>query len=279
MNISGEMAQQITKGFNIPPKPEVLQQVQAIASGDSPSVADVAECVAMDVGLSAAILKTVNSASFGMSRTIADVHQAVSLLGMNTVINLVAGYEIRRAMSAKASISLERFWDGATDVAQTMVFAGRAVGASVPAEDLYAVGLFHDCGLAAMAMKFEDYKQTLLEANENHDLTIVELEEERYNTNHAVVGYFIASSWDLPRHICEVILRHHDEDALDENNSDEFVALYAVLKMSENIVERTRRFQSDPEWLWVKKDVFDALGISSLEYSDIEEDVGDQVLV
>ncbi|QKQ25000.1 HDOD domain-containing protein [Candidatus Reidiella endopervernicosa] len=235
--------------------------------------------MASDVGLSAAILKTINSPYYGLSRMISDIQQAVMLLGTRSVANLVATHEIRHAMNQKSCISHERFWDEATDVAKTMVYIGKKTDQKVQFEELYAVGLFHDCGIPAMANRFDDYKSLLIEANEKHDATISELEEERYNTNHAVVGYFIANSWDLPRGLCELILRHHEEDALDQSSDEAFVTMYSILKMAENIVERTRRFHSNSEWLWVKDGVLEALGLTSLDYSDLEDDVSEFVLV
>ena len=280
MNISvnAEMAEQILRGFHIPAKPEVLNNLHKLISTGTASPDNVAETASSDVGLSAAILKTINSPFYRMARQIADIQQAVVLLGVDTVTTLIAAYEIKRLMSQKACISLERFWDEATDVAKTMAYIGREINQSVPAEDLYAVGLFHDCGIPALAMKFMNYKELLIESNENHDVSIIQLEEQHYNTNHAVVGYYISSSWDLPKEICDVILRHHEEKTLDRLETDYFITSYSILKLAENIVERTRRFHSKAEWNGIKDGVLETLGLTDADYSDLEEDAGDIVL-
>lgn len=63
-----------------------------------------------------------------------------------------------------------------------------------------------------------------------------------YQTNHAVLGYFISSSWHLPKEICQLILQHHDNRYLLSNVDDEYKIAFATLKAAENMVERTKRF-------------------------------------
>ena len=73
--------EQTTQGFLIPTKPEILEKVQTLAQTPNVDPALVGQCVATDVGLSATILKTLNSPFYGMARKITDVTQATILLG------------------------------------------------------------------------------------------------------------------------------------------------------------------------------------------------------
>lgn len=270
--VDESVLEHVVSGFHIPPKPEILEQIQALMRDEDVSPTAIGECVSRDVGLSAAVLKTLNSPFYGMARTITDVRQATMLLGINSISTLVASYEIKKAMSGDACISLERFWDNANEVANVMVFIGKRCNPNIPLENLHAAGLFHDCGLPAMAMRFPDYVDTLREANEHEEKSLIELEEERYSCNHAVIGYYIASSWGLPEDLCELILQHHAIDALKHTGSHEFIWMYSTLKASDNMVEQVRRFKQAADWRHVGDDVLRAMGITSLDYSDIEED-------
>ncbi|WP_168427344.1 HDOD domain-containing protein [Candidatus Colwellia aromaticivorans] len=69
---------------------------------------------------------------------------------------------------------------------------------------LYTIGLFINCGIPLLALKFSDYKSVLIEAN-GLGINSIKLEEQKYCTNHAVLGYYIASSWHLPKEICSLI--------------------------------------------------------------------------
>ncbi len=250
-------------------------RLQEISSSDDPSLADIAQVVAADVGLSSAILKTVNSPFYGLTRSITNIHQAVSLLGMESVNSLAASVELKRALTGNACISLERFWDNATDVANSMVYIGSRLKENFSLETLYTVGLFHDCGIPAMAIRYPDYRLTLIDANDSTEQTLSQIEEAKHGTNHSIIGYYIAASWHLPECLCELILQHHEADYLEHITGKEDQLVYAILKMAENIVDRTRRFRDAQDWQQLQHRVLDTMGLNVLEYSDIEEDLSE----
>ena len=262
-------------GFRIPVKPEIINEIQRISTSAEPSLPDAARVIAKDIGLSGAILKTINSPFYGMSRMISDIEQAVILLGFDVVNTLVTCQSIKAAYVDKCCISLERFWDTATDVANAMLYLGKNLKDQIPQENLYTLGLFHDCGIPAFAIKFDDYKETLIKANSSNELTLTDLEDQLYNSNHAIVGYFIASAWKLPKDICNIILQHHSTDYLSNISGEAEQLMYAVLKAAENMVNRNRRLEEAVDWQFVKHDVFDVLGIHELDFLDISEEFGD----
>lgn len=261
------------KGYYIPPKPEILTELQQLANRPQPDPVEIAEVVARDVGLSAAVLKTINSPFFGMRRTISDIKQAALLLGVSNLTGLATAYEMRRAIAGDSCISLERFWDSAADVAEALVAVGRLLKLSIPPEDLYTVGLFHDCGIPILAVKHADYVDVLGEANLDFSKSIIELEEARYTTNHAVVGYFVSSSWGIPRYICKAILQHHEQEVIDGALDEKVNLIIAALKVAENIVSRARRMSDDPDWQLFEEFALTQLGMSEPDYEDLEADV------
>ncbi len=208
-----------------------------------------------------------------MARSITDVKQATVLLGVNSVLNLVATHEIKKSMIGKSCISLERFWDNASETAEMMVHIGKIVNPNIPLEDLHIAGLFHDCGLPAMSIKFPDYIEVLKESNSTPEKSIIELEEKRYTTNHAVIGYYIASSWGLPKDLCNLVLRHHDNEVLNTQSSGTFEWMYAVLKIADNLIQKSRSHQDSEDWLAVKEDVLSFIGMNHDDYNNIEEDL------
>ncbi len=76
IKLKPSIAQNMAQGFHIPAKPEILSKLHAVINSDNPSLADVAAIVATDVGLSSAILKTINPPFYGMARAISDIDQA-----------------------------------------------------------------------------------------------------------------------------------------------------------------------------------------------------------
>ena len=119
-------------------------------------------------------------------------------------------------------------------------------------------------------IQYNNYNDLLAEASVLA-LNSLALEEQHYNTNHAVLGYYVATSWNLPSEICQIILRHHEVDYLDEITDSTEQLAFAILKAAENLIEQTRRQSVTPDWESVREAVFDVLGISDMDYSDLED--------
>ncbi len=262
---------EVVSSFQIPVKPEILNSIQTLMADDEPDMGILSNLISSDVGLSSAILKIINSPFYGMNRRISEIKQAVMMLGLKTINALVTSILLKESFKGTASISLERFWDDALDIANAMTFVGNKVKNEVPIDMLYSIGLFHDCGIPMLALKFANYRDILVEANRNL-VNSVALEEQYYHTNHAVLGYYVSSSWHLPKGICELIAQHHDTQYLQRTSDPQSQLIYAVLKIAENIVEKAKRYKESPDWKLVEDEVLDIIGISPTDYIDLEDD-------
>jgi HD-like signal output (HDOD) protein len=238
---------------------------------EEPCIDKIAHLISSDVGLSAAILKVINSPFYGMNRMISEIKQAVMMLGLKTINGLVTALLLKASFKGDACISLERFWDDSLDVANAMAFLGNKVKNKVPVDMLYTIGLFQNCGIPLLALKYPDYDKVLSEANRMGNNSIA-VEEQKYKTNHAVLGYYVATSWHLPKEICKLILEHHELEPIKEVSGTQEQLALAVLKAAENMVERAKRHTNSPDWEDAKDYVLDILGISSIDFDDLQDD-------
>ena len=164
-NLDDKKMASVVSSFQIPVKPQILTDIQALLDNAEPDLGRIAVLIASDVGLSSAILKIINSPFYGMNRNISEIKQAVMMLGLKTINSLVTSLLLKSAFQGKACISLERFWDDSLDVANAMAFIGNKVKNEIPVDMLYTIGLFHNCGIPLLALRFDDYKSILIEAN------------------------------------------------------------------------------------------------------------------
>ena len=268
---------EVLKGYNIPPQPKIMIEVMNESAKPEPSLVLIADTISGDVGLASAVLKTINSPFFGMRREIESINQAVMLLGLRNVANLVTGYAMRNSIKGKCAISLERFWDTASDVANISAAISRKLTLNIKPDEAYMLGLFIDCGIPILATKFEDYKKVLIEGNAEPDREMTEIEDKHYNTNHAVIGYYTSRSWGLSESIRQAILRHHDIETLYQNDGDSESMhrdnLIAIQKMAENIAHTSRHLSEHLEWDRVKEMTLDCVGLNETEYEDLKEDI------
>jgi HD-like signal output (HDOD) protein len=256
----------------IPSQPELLLTVRREAQADDPNPQRIAAAIEKDLALSAAVLKVVNSAQFALTKPVLSVRRAVDLLGLSATCSLVASHELRRAFNEVPGISMERFWDTASDVARHAAFLARTLELA-PAEEAYVVGMFHDCGIPLMAMRYPDYRQVLDEANTSTKERLKVIEDRHYQTNHAVIGYYLTRHWNLPVNVRNVVLHHEDgADFLGQYKprSDRTARLVAILMFATHANDVFRQ-RHEAHWESVQPAVLQYLDLSPIECDELTE--------
>jgi HD-like signal output (HDOD) protein len=279
IELTDEQIRSVLQGISVPPQPQIMVDLQMEQVMPDPDLRAIAQLISQDPGLSGALLKTVNSPFFGLANRIASIQQAVNLLGCNSVINLINAQSIRGELTDAVIVTLNRFWDSAQDIASTCLTLAKRIGHPSP-DEAYTLGLFHNCGIPLMLTRFPNYMDVLEEAyaSAGIEARITDIENRVLNTNHAVVGYFVARSWKLPQHLCEAIANHHNALALfsDEWSDPQVKTLLAVLKMAEHICacHRVLGGQSeDHEWDAVAQLVLEYVGLSEYDFECLKDSI------
>jgi len=271
--VNEQVLSDVNKNFIIPPKPQILDDLDRLAHQNEPSLMAAADIVAKDVAISSAILKIVNSPAYSLVRSIADIKQAIMFLGWNGIEALIPALKLKQMFLQKTCcISLERFWDNASEIANVNMIVGQRVKNKIPVEYLYTLGLFHDCGIVPMAIKYDDYVNVLHGSNRSSKESLVDIEDRVYGANHAIIGYYLASSWHLPRDICQLILRHHDLSLLEDTSDPNQQLCFCVLKLSESIVNSILRDEKIKDWERLEPFILKKLNMSEDEYIDLQEE-------
>ena len=73
----------------LPKMPEAVLQFQTEMNKAEPNIDLIAQIISTDIALSGNVLKLVNSASYGMSTKISSIRQAVVILGLSTMKNVI----------------------------------------------------------------------------------------------------------------------------------------------------------------------------------------------
>ena len=249
----------------------MLTQLQCLMSDNDSILSDFAKVISKDVSLSAEVLKNVNSALFALETKISDIHHAVYFIGKDAINALATALLFKRSFThLSCCLSLERFWDDSKDIAYAMTFINKQLKSPLSDGPLYTIGLFHDCGIPAFSNKFDNYKETLIEANRAGKNSIA-LEDKIYEMNHASLGYLIAMSWHLPEHVCNIVLHHHNLNFLAETTDADEQLGYATLKLAENLVYKNKRHSESPDWAAVKDPVLTMLEIDMDKYCELEK--------
>ena len=83
---------------SIPPRPHALIKITQEAKKEEPNVRLIAETIAADVAIAAAVLQVVNSAAFARRKKIDSLQQAVMTLGIKRIFPLVKAVALKSAL-------------------------------------------------------------------------------------------------------------------------------------------------------------------------------------
>lgn len=173
------------------------------------STQDIARLVSSDPGLSVKVLKTVNSAAFGLRRPATDVGHAINLLGRGGVEGIVLGVAVSNAlpMGGTDGFDPKSFWGAAARRAAT---AKALADALDPKSRMvsFTAGLLQDMAIPLLAHNKPGYGR-VLSAWHGGEVELDEAERSEFGWDHAEVAGWLAMDWQFPVVLSESIVGHH----------------------------------------------------------------------
>lgn len=278
--LTNDQIDNVMRGMSIPVQPQIMVDLQMEQAMPEPDINEIARLISRDVAISGRVLKAVNSPFFGLRNKITSIQKAVILLGINSVINIVNAIAVHNELCNNENLSEEEindmnhFWDTAQDVALTAATIAKQIGFISP-DEAYTLGLFHNAGIPLLMSKFSDYRDTMHVSYKGNEKRLIDTENNLINTNHAVIGFYIAKSWKLSPSICEAIQQHHNIIEVfgqTGNQGSDVMNLLSVLKMAEHIVGLYKIIGEqdiDVEWNECRDIIFHYLGISEDDFEEI----------
>jgi len=222
----------ISRIETLPSLPKLYQKVQEISRSEQAGIREVAEIVSQDVGMSAKILQLVNSSFFSLAREVSGVHQAVSLLGMETLKSLVLTVGVFQDFVTSRSLpglSFHRLVDHcAACGAVAKQIAHEETEDDQLAEHALSAGLLHDLGKLILATKLPDLFADTLQTAHEDQRSICETELESDGFSHAEVGAYLLGLWRLPLPVVHAVAFHHAPDPSESETFSPTIAVYAA---------------------------------------------------
>lgn len=213
----------------LPSVPSVYVRLMKKLQMPEASIDDIGEIVGEDLNLTAKVLQMVNSAAFGLNRTVATPQDAVGYLGMERTkgLVLVASAFAQADNPKPGGLSVDELWRhslATARFARTIAkdHAGRL------AEEAFTAGLLHDVGKLLFAVNIGDeYNEAQKKAQERR-VSIDEIEKETFGATHAQVGACVLGIWGLPPNILQAIAFHHCPESLSEAGFNILTAVHVA---------------------------------------------------
>lgn len=194
----------------LPPLPAVMFKLQEVLQRRHFSSEQVASVIAQDPGLTAWLLKLVNSPYYGFSAKISTISRAVALVGTRQIQTLAVGGALGAlaVLLPKGLLDMERFWRHSVAVGivsqEIWKHSGRPDG-----EQLFVSGILHDCGQLALAHTAKRVITALNKTYGHHAGPTYIMEQALVGFDHARLGGMLLHRWNMPLPLVIAVLRHH----------------------------------------------------------------------
>jgi HD-like signal output (HDOD) protein len=271
LEVLNREAEQVVNDIGLPPCPMILTKLMQEMRRDEPDFAKLGKLIGGDVSLAASMLKTVNSPFYGLSSKATSVSQAIALLGLRHVAELVTRLLLRQAFPGGTSDVMDEFWETSSGIARISALLVRQFK-HVNRDALQTFGLFRDCGMLAMMQRFKHYEPVFPGAERRGDVGVTANEDLHYAINHAWVGYQMAKTWLLPDGVCLAVLRHHDYNELQTNGAGipvESLQHIALTLAAESIFVKQELGVTSADWELGSAFALDQMGMTQADLDEI----------
>ncbi|GAU09228.1 HDOD domain-containing protein [Desulfoplanes formicivorans] len=209
--------------------PDIYFKIKDLLESQDCSASELAKIVSTDIGLSAKILRLVNSSFYNFSSTIDSIDRAISLVGNREVSTLALGVSAINFFKdiPPELIDMRVFWRHSLSCAIYCKLIALVMGHS--GERFFTAGLLHDAG-RLIIFKNMPYGsvQTLLTAR-SEMLPLVEAERQVLGYDHTQVGDLLFREWQMPEFLRDIVANHHDPtNAGDPQNA-------AIVQLADNL--------------------------------------------
>ena len=204
---------------SFPSMPGAAVKLLALIDDPEITVAQIEKILRQDAGLTANLLKLTNSAYFGIPSKVGSVRQAVLLLGLKRLIQMVIASCVSAIMDKPVpgyDLPAGELWRHS--LAVTVAAEGLVTELNVEAaEEVFTAALLHDVGKLVLGeFVADDFKK--IEKALSRGVTFETAEDMVLGTNHADIGARILSQWSLPPDIVNTVRWHHDPESADQSD-------------------------------------------------------------
>jgi len=216
--------------------PEVYVEIRKLLLNSSTTIDDFVEVVESDSMLAVRVMRMAQSQYFGFPRSCENLQQAISLIGLMQLHDLMLGSLCMRTFSAipEEVLNLKAFWRYNVQCG----IAARTIGQFSKADShhvFFTLGLLHEIGHAAMFLKQPEASLRALDDSLSHYRTLAEAEQEYLGFDYGQVGSELMQLWHLPPVYQQVAACHLEPDRAEPD-----------FRPAVNVVNLAHQFCQDP---------------------------------
>ncbi|MBN2311301.1 MAG: HDOD domain-containing protein [Candidatus Hydrogenedentes bacterium] len=256
----------------LPSLPSTVTRLTRLINEPDCPLSEVSKAISVDPALSLKTLRLVNSAFYGVKNKVTSIEQAVTLLGLKVIKNLVFTASVFETLNSGTGLFLMH--SVACGAAMRLLVEAVPMGVPVEPDDAFAFGLLHDVGKIIFEEFLPKEMDQARRLAQEQGLPSFEAEGAVIGADHAEMGARLAQSWKLSDEVVDAIAGHHQ---LERCGAPELRKAAALLSIADfqciacGLAPPPRRGARVDEEMWA------AAGITSVQIAPIVDRFMDQL--
>jgi HD-like signal output (HDOD) protein/ActR/RegA family two-component response regulator len=242
------LRQVIAKFEFLPSLPNLYVDIVNQLHASNPSIEGVGKIIARDIGMTAQILRLVNSAYFGYYSHVTSLNRAITILGLEKIGALVLSRHLFAQVdpSLLTLFNIYELWQHSLRVAtcaqEIAVLEG---GNGILGDEAFMAGLLHDAGRLILMTNFPDEYVLLLRQMVSSGKALCQAEADVFGATHAEIGAYLFGLWGMSHPLLEAIAYHHDPSRSSNRGLSSLAMVYIV-----NFLDHHQGSASPAELTW-----------------------------
>ncbi|WP_394779699.1 HDOD domain-containing protein [Undibacterium sp.] len=197
---------------DLPTLPAVAQEMLNNLDDDDLSLDKIAEKVSMDQSLAAKTLRLANSSYFGSNSKVVTLQQAVAMLGVKNVKNLIRMTILTTSfpVSRCKGFDFKAFWQQNIATAVCAELISRTL--HMKHDFAFTAGLLHAIGRLVLVTRFPDQYEEVISYRKQHDCHLLQAERNVLGVDHVQAGQALAVHWNFSEAIQDAIRGYAEPD-------------------------------------------------------------------
>ncbi|GIK18856.1 MAG: hypothetical protein BroJett004_10200 [Planctomycetota bacterium] len=261
-----QLLEQVLACPTLPTLPTVAVRILQLTADADVSLEEVADVIEKDQGLSAKVLRTVNSPLYGLRQRCGSISRAIVLMGLGPVKSLAIGFSLVSAVDDDSDPRFDyvSYWRRGLVTAAAARIVAHDVGLK-QADEAFLGGLLQDVGMVALYRTLgADYLRVLDAAGGDHR-QLVKHELAALDTQHPDIGAMLAQRWRLPDELV-LPIKYHERPTAAPMGCCELVRCVALGNLFHDTITDAdavpalrRLYQRARDWFRLEPSGVDAL--------------------
>jgi putative nucleotidyltransferase with HDIG domain len=218
---------------SLPRFPENIVTLQKKIDEPEAELSEIARMVSTDPSLTADLLKVVNSAAFMLPKRVDNIVEAVKLVGLRGLKNLLYQYGTQQVLGSETP-ETKALWEHSYRTAYYAYNLARSVTKKRDIlDDVYAGGILHDMGKIIFSSTHPEMINRIEQFCLDKGIPAELFEDLSSGLNHAEIGGRIARKWNFPDALVHAIEYHHHPSDCPPEHRDVVYTVYIANILSD----------------------------------------------